>query len=144
MDSRLSVAISRGEGQLGLHGRRERRERKDRGERETEELKIVDFSVRASRRDTRTNNTQIAIQNLPETWMGVGWQSNMTSLKDHNSSTVELKYIELSGMTDEDFKSFLVRLIKYEREYKQRSWNPPKVSNTKEEAIYMEGNQQCG
>lgn len=68
----------------------------------------------------------------------------MTSLKDHNSSTVELKYIELSEMTDEDFKSFLVRLIKYEREYKQRSWNPPKVSNTKEEVINMEGNQQCG
>lgn len=51
MDSRLSVAISRGGSQLGLHGRMERRERKERGERETEELKI-DFSVRASRRDT--------------------------------------------------------------------------------------------
>lgn len=67
MDSRVSVAISRGGSQLGLHGRRERRERKERGEREREELKIVDFSVRASRRDTRTNNTQIATQSLPET-----------------------------------------------------------------------------
>lgn len=69
------------------------------------------------RSDTQTN-TQITTQttqNLPETWVGVGWQSNRTPSKDHNSLTIEFKYIEVSERPGEDFKSFLVRMMKIKK-----------------------------
>lgn len=85
----------------GEKGRRGERERERREERR-ENLNRVENS-KLLRRDTQTK-TQITTptaQNLPETWVGVGWQSNMTSSKDHNSLTIDLKYIEVSERPEE-------------------------------------------